>query len=221
MPKAPMHGRQYLIIEVRTPLSTINLQADLLRSSNSQDNTNVIVQRIKSTSNQLVRVLDEWILSGKEINFSVSGDLKTPNNAFQRAIDLVMNSFPNAKLQIHKPCFADVRFDERVLLLSLNSLITNSLIHGASTKGTRINLYNDKEHLHIAIRDWGTGMDTRQLSEIFDRQSLTHVEHGSGLGVGLHLLHKLVVSSGGNIKVYSRQSVGSLFVLSVPLSTRN
>lgn len=203
--------------EVRTPLSTINLQADMLDGSKQPGSLDQrVIERIKNTSQSLVNMLDGWILSGKELDFSTS-QINTPIlPIINQAVETVQNTFADAQITLqsrHKP---NTYFDERVLLVAIKSLLNNSLQHGSSTHGIRISSYLVKDTVYICIRDWGQGMSSEDILTLFDRHPATAQSDSDGLGVGLHLLRKLIHSSGGDIRAYAKAGAGTLMVLSLP-----
>lgn len=100
--------------------------------------------------------------------------------------------------------------------VAIKSLLNNSLQHGDSVHGSRIRSYLINDTVHICIRDWGKGMSPEEVLTLFDRRPATSQSDSDGLGVGLHLLRKLIHSSGGDIRAYAKTDVGTLMVLSLP-----
>lgn len=110
-----------------------------------------------------------------------------------------------------------VKFDKRILLLAVKGLLCNAALHGSNERGVRLNNYVSGAHVHFVIRDWGQGMIDTQLAELFSRRSAKQSNHtSSGLGMGLHLLQRLINTGGGMVRAYSKPQVGTLMVLSLP-----
>lgn len=203
--------------EVRTPLSTICLQADMLDGSDQPGSLDQsVIRRIKNTSQSLVKMMDGWIISGKELDFSTSQINTHLQPIINQAVETVQHTFVDAKIRLQSKQRLNTYFDERVLLVAIKSLLNNSLQHGHSTYGSSISSYLIKDTVYVCIRDWGKGMPTEEVLTLFDRRPATTISDSDGLGVGLHLLRKLIHSSGGDLRAYSSPQTGTLMILTLP-----
>lgn len=77
-------------------------------------------------------------------------------------------------------------------------------------------------HAEISIRDTGIGLTQDQVPKVFDMFSQVDRKHDrtrGGLGIGLHIVKRLVQMHGGSIAVASEGlDMGSRFTLRLPLS---
>lgn len=211
--------------ELRTPLTTINIQADLLqRATSTQGNSDTVTQirkianTIANNSQSLLHILQSWLTANQRSGFEVESRIHEPLAIIATTIADSKQHFPDLLVKLDaKSINISVNFDDRVLQLSLQSLIVNAYLHGNSTQGSRIKCYTTPTQFHIAIRDWGKGMSADQLGNLFSRRpAISQTDGNRGLGIGLHLLHRLIDTSGGNIKAYSCKDVGTLMVLILP-----
>ena len=84
-----------------------------------------------------------------------------------------------------------------------------------------------KNHLIIAVKDDGIGINKKYLPYIFDRfyridSSRTYANRGisstkSGFGLGLSMAKKIVENHKGNISVSSELTKGTTFIIKLPL----
>lgn len=73
----------------------------------------------------------------------------------------------------------------------------------------------EKEYVVAAIRDTGTGISPDVMTRIFDPFFTTR-EVGTGMGLGLSIVDRIVRESGGFIKVESAPGEGACFLIHLP-----
>ena len=97
------------------------------------------------------------------------------------------------------------------------------LFHGAAPvepPGGRIadgNLKDDRAYARITVTDTGVGMEASVLGRVFD-PFFTTKQRGQGTGLGLSVVHGIVMAYGGACVVTSRPLAGSAFVIYLPLA---
>jgi len=152
----------------------------------------------------------------------------------KEAIQLLMNSIPTS-IEIRqnidedcKPMMADPTQIHQVVM----NLATNAY-HAMREKGGVLTINVTKEkismddsasypdlypgtYLKLTVSDTGHGMDKSIIPKIFD-PFFTTKPPGEGTGMGLSIIHGIVKSHGGDIKVYSEPGKGTVFNVYFPL----
>ncbi|MZH03142.1 MAG: HAMP domain-containing protein [Nitrospinae bacterium] len=95
------------------------------------------------------------------------------------------------------------------------NLLTNA-VQAMEGKGElRISTEGQNGNVLAVIQDTGPGIPKEYLSKIYD-PFFTTKEQGKGTGLGLNIVHQLVVKHGGKIDVSSQEGKGTTFSLSFP-----
>ena len=74
------------------------------------------------------------------------------------------------------------------------------------------------EHISLIVEDTGIGMSDEILKQIFI-PFFTTKDITEGTGLGLPVVHGIVSSHGGSIKVESKVNVGSKFEVILPIQS--
>jgi len=98
----------------------------------------------------------------------------------------------------------------------VTNLLTNALKYGAGTP-VDISVREEPTHATLEVRDQGIGIrdeDRRRIFERFER-AVPH-ENYSGFGLGLWIVHEIVLGLGGSVTVESAPGKGALFRVQLP-----
>jgi two-component system NtrC family sensor kinase len=105
----------------------------------------------------------------------------------------------------------------------LRQVVVNLVVNAiqAMPQGGKLNVQtqDSDHHISIIIKDTGIGMSQEVLKQIF-LPFFTTKDVGEGTGLGLSVVHGIVSSHGGSIKVYSTVGIGSTFEIQLPLGER-
>src|SRR5205823_12319843 len=99
------------------------------------------------------------------------------------------------------------------------NLITNAAQATMDRDGmiTVVTKILDPDHVAVEVIDNGMGIAEEVLPKIFD-PFFTTKEVGKGTGLGLSIVYKIVEQHGGQIKVHSREGVGTKFTVILPVA---
>jgi len=80
-----------------------------------------------------------------------------------------------------------------------------------------VSIRQDKQQIHISIRDNGTGIPVPDMVKIFDPFYTTKAV-GTGTGLGLYISYGLATEQcNGNLTVHNHDKGGAEFTLSLPV----
>lgn len=110
--------------------------------------------------------------------------------------------------------------DEDLLQQVWVNLLDNAIKFTGEGGRIALSLKRDGQTAVFAIADDGTGMDDATLAHLFDKFYQGDASHaGSGNGLGLALVKRILVLCGGEMTVDSHPDRGSTFTVTLPLNT--
>ena len=127
-----------------------------------------------------------------------------------------------AEVQIHldlrDPC--PILMEENGLYQIVFNLMENGIKYNRPGGTLTVRLIQEADDAVLTVEDTGLGIPEEACARIFDRfyrvdKSRSRSTGGSGLG--LSIVHSLVISNGGTIQVTSKVNVGTQFTLRFPL----
>jgi signal transduction histidine kinase len=217
--------------ELRTPLNSIGGYVDLLEMELRGPLTNAQksdLGRIKRSQHHLLGIINDILnftrLEATEVQFDI---IDVPLRALISDIDAVVGSLARAKSLAYRcdPPAGNVyaRTDADKLRQIMINLLSNAVKF--TPKGGRIRLsctLTDKT-VSIHVEDNGPGIPHDKQEVVF--QPFVQLDRGltrttDGTGLGLAISRGLARGMGGDVQVRSDVGVGSVFTVTIPLSSR-
>lgn len=216
--------------ELRTPLATVNLMGDVLRTLARNDVPEGKRKKIDELSTRLQNLVRSM---NRQIDTQISNAqlLRLPREQSPvMAGDLVSEVISNypyrstrerdcVRLHIQEDfCFVASRplFMQVVTNLLKNALHSLASASSAPNPGDlRIDVGIHRGKGRIAVSDDGVGIPTEQQSRIFEPFFSTQA--GAGNGLGLTFCKNVVESVNGTISVHSVPTMGAVFMVDLPL----
>ncbi len=211
--------------DLKNPISTIRLAADLLPQAGSLNEQQLnIQQRITETAvymNELVTDLLD--LSKIEARFDME---ITPLDIAQLAQEVIQNLLPSAEkktqhLNSHLPVTLLVLGNRNRLRQVLVNLIGNSIKYTPPGGTIQVNMSRQAGQALVQIQDDGIGIPPADLPFVFDkfyRVRNEHTRHIKGTGLGLAISKSIIEANNGRIWAESTPGNGSTFLFTLPLA---
>ncbi len=222
--------------QLRTPVAAIAglsehfLSGELGSLTESQ---RLNLQQIYHHNKRLQLLIDDMLLvSSLELaNLAIN---PAPTNIAQFASDTIRTVkdlyLPQRRLEVNEdyaPHLPTVQVDPKAMSIILTNLLTNAIKYTPNTGRISMRIQTSEQRLHqtskgslqIEIQDNGRGIPEALQKKIFTKFTNGNPQAGvdEGLGLGLYIVKRLLDYVGGGITFTSKENVGSIFVVLIPL----
>lgn len=207
--------------ELKTPLTIIMNYADFLRRHGleNQEMANEAINAINSEATRIQKMAQTLL------------DLATlENESFLEMNELNLVSLCQSVLNQIKPVYKreiSLHYEEDPFItradeLKIKQVIIILLDNAMKYSKDRIDVFieKDKQHAIIRVKDYGIGIPQDEINNIFERfyrvdKARSRETEGSGLG--LNIAKSIMKLHKGEIKITSKEGVGTELVLFFPL----
>lgn len=201
--------------EIRSPLATVNLALDYLKSSDLPVASHKRLTLASHEVNRIGHLLEDMLLYAKPLKLNntkidvidiinkVLESLETHLAAHNQRIPVVNHADTTL-------VFAD---GDRLLQVFIN-LINNAMDADHGQDSIYIELTSTPDALLINVHNQGEVISPADINQIFEA-FFTTKSHGTGLG--LPIIRRIISAHGGEIEVSSNQAEGTCFTVRLPL----
>ncbi len=194
--------------EINTPVSTIQINTDIL-SSKLQDEKNIKrLSRINQACDSLFKLYDEMeYYIKKEIDYV---DIKS--FSLKEDIEELVIQFDDIKQDVKINIDIDntiITTDQNGFNIAISNLISNAIKHNKTISNISISL---KENI-LTIKDDGEGIDSQHIYNMFDRYYQANLSQ-DGFGLGLAIVKEFCDKYKIDIKIDS-STQGTIFKLNL------
>jgi two-component system phosphate regulon sensor histidine kinase PhoR len=215
--------------ELKTPLATISLAVDALKSPKVQgDNKSVdyfssIIKEENVRMNKHVEVIlqaaqlekKEYKLNKQPVDihdmlFGVLDSFKLQLDAKPSQIHIYFDADPS-----------EIEADEEYMLHVFSNLIDNAIKYSKESIDLTITTLTLPAEIQIIIEDKGIGMSADTAKHIFEKFYRAHtgnVHNVKGFGLGMSYVKWVIDIHKGKIKVQSEEGVGTKMIITLPVA---
>ena len=204
--------------EVRNPLTNITLAAEQLQEMAVKNNDfSMLLDMIGRNAVRINQLVSDLLNATKFIQLNVQ---KTNiNTLLDETIEMAKDRMELNHIKIEKEYSRDmcpVAVDKDRIKFAFLNIIVNAIEAMENNKGI-LHIITRKEDSKciVEIRDNGIGMDEDTRQKVFEA-FFTGKQNGTGLG--LTNSQNIILSHKGSVKVYSKPSEGSSFIISLDLA---
>jgi len=212
------HLVQGVAHEIRNPVTTIGGFARRIKNACTDDATlsgytEIILeqaQRLEELVQRVRQFADTLVASRRTAE--VRPILDQLLERFQgpaEAQHVVLRTFVDERLP-------KVQMDPSQLFVALSNLIENAF--EAMPKGGRLSIEASRleKEIELRIRDTGRGIRREDLQGVYDPFFTSKTQ---GAGLGLTMVHQIVMNHKGDISIQSQEGIGTTVTLRIPIST--
>lgn len=214
--------------EFKTPLATISLAVDALRSPKVQANpekgayfTNIIKEENIRMNKHVETILQAAFLEKQELNLNLSKvGVHEMIQEVASTFELQLND-KNGKIDFLLNASNDcISGDNAHFRNMISNLIDNAIKYSQDPVHIKISTHSTKNHLVIRIEDNGIGMSKESVKRVFEKFYRAHtgnLHNVKGFGLGMSYVKTVIDAHKGKIKVDSVVGKGTSFTIEVPL----
>ena len=197
--------------ELRNPMAVISGYLRLLSKKTDRQHLSII-HDITNEVNGMNRIIGDLLTFARPASLNrVKINVKEMLEGCLAAV-LQATSAASRISTVLKLDDIDTAMDEVLMRQAFTNLIQNAV--EAMLNGGTITIEAEKnKEIKIEVHDTGTGIPAENLKKIF---LPFYTTKDKGTGLGLALVHKIVLSHGGRIEVESTEGMGTVFRVILP-----
>ena len=213
--------------ELKTPLATISLLLESMRENRVPDHkrhrylTNGLLEAERLERGLHNVLTAAGLRSTDKVSRLTEGNLA---NDVRQAVEAMQARAlaADVRLEVDTPSDLIAPRDEAALQLVLRNLLDNAVKFSPPNKLVHISLLEKDGTAIIAVRDQGRGLEDKELTEAFEPFFRGDDKASGGTGLGLHLVHEMVLSHSGSVHAESQgRNQGSCFTVRLPLEQKS
>ena len=192
--------------ELNTPISTINMNIEMLDLNLLGKKNETKIERIKIASKTLSHLYDDLsflLLNHKIISQDEEINLKELISERLKYFEQIA-SVKKVSLNLDSKVEQNLVIDRKKITKLIDNLISNAIKYNKNNGIVKIVL----EEKSIRIEDSGIGIKKKDLKAVFDRFERFEYAQG-GFGIGLHIVHVISKEYDLKIDIESEENIGT------------
>jgi signal transduction histidine kinase len=191
--------------EFKTPLATIIGFAGLLEKKDSelsQEQREKYLETIARQAERLNRLVENLLLSARPV-LAPSGSTARMGNLAEAVKAQLSGTYEDVELEVEIPADLRPRMSHEALRLVVTNLASNAIKHAAPGSVVEIKGHREGNTVVMTVSNEGDPIPEAVRERIFEPfvQSDDQARSAEGVGLGLHIVHKVVTAHGGTVGV--------------------
>jgi two-component system sensor histidine kinase SenX3 len=209
--------------ELKTPVGALALLAETLLDESDPEVTRRLAERLAAEAFRVGNTIDDLLeLSRLEVATGLATDEVGVAGFVIDATDRVRPAAEQRGIEIRveaPPARLTVVGDRRQLVSAVTNLLDNAVKYSEPGSTIEARARTDGTWVDVTVRDHGIGIPRRDLERIFERfyrVDRARSRETGGTGLGLAIVRHVASNHRGEVRVQSREGVGSTFTLRLP-----
>ncbi|MDP3735324.1 MAG: ATP-binding protein [bacterium] len=213
--------------QLRTPLSTIGVDLEMLQSTDgtpfTQEQTAYITEMQEAVRTMTGLIVDLLEVSRIELGlFETARESVDVVNLFDEQLVMLGSAMRRRNIHVERQysrAGMHALTSRRRVQIIIQNLLSNAIKYTAPGGMLVVKFEEEKDDFLFSVRDTGWGIPQREQSRIFERffrASNAKKYDPSGTGLGLYITKRFVENLGGKIWFESEKDHGTVFYVRLP-----
>lgn len=211
-----------VVHELRTPLQTLRLLADVCRERPADiDRLRTMPDTVERQVSRIIRIIDDL----SDVTRIEMGTLRVqPRPAelvavVREAVERFGSAVSARSILLEASGPIALSLDVERMEQVVTNLLSNAIKYSRPPSRVRVTVARAVDSARIEVHDQGIGIDAHARAHVFERyyRAGTGKSQAEGVGLGLYICKHLVEAHGGTIGVDSEVGKGSTFWITLPV----
>lgn len=209
--------------DIKTPLTVIKGNAELLLEEEISEETKESVACIDRSSNQIEEYISLLIEAARQ-EVSVTKRAKVKIEELEQKIieegEILAKSYQvslNSEIQVKE---GGIEIDESTILRAVNNMIKNALEHSIKGQEVHLKFCKVKNNLEIQIEDFGEGFSEEALKDATQPFYTKHTARTAAqkhYGLGLYMAKSVAEEHNGELVYGNKKDRGAIVAIKLPI----
>jgi signal transduction histidine kinase len=206
--------------DLRNPLGVVTMAASLLLAQNLTDAQRRLAHRIESAGRKSARLISDLLdfTIVRRTGISLAPEPKDLHSVVAQAVDDLQANWPERCIVHERFGDAISQLDQARVEQMAANLIGNALQHGTPGSVVRVETHGDESSVSFSVTNQGRPIPEDVMHQLFSpmRRGGNAGHRRGSIGIGLFIVHQLVLAHGGTIGVSSSEAEGTRFTVRLP-----
>lgn len=206
--------------DLRSPLHLIALGSELLEARGRLDSADLqLIRQVRASARRGIQLV-ERLLDFSKVRLS-GADARLSQGDLFELLRTVVEDFrvrsPDCPLELAVEGDGEALLDREMVSQILHNLLANAAQYREPGTTVRVRGQGLRDRVYLEINNRGAAISQQELNDLFAplKRGRAAGEKGS-LGLGLHIVQRLVRAHGGSVWARSCEREGTTFVVQLP-----